>query len=109
MPVGMRIDRKSAVEGKSVDLGGRPIIKKKNAGHLSDLGSLRRVPVLYLAIIILGVRGAATLISFFFFSSRRRHTRCLSDWSSDVCSSDLNCRKQCENYQNRFLKHRFPP
>src|SRR5471030_1957169 len=25
-----------------------------------------------------------------FFSSRRRHTRCLSDWSSDVCSSDLN-------------------
>src|ERR1035441_10856970 len=27
--------------------------------------------------------------NFFFFSSRRRHTRCLSDWSSDVCSSDL--------------------
>src|SRR5262245_38113003 len=26
---------------------------------------------------------------WFFFSSRRRHTRCLSDWSSDVCSSDL--------------------
>src|SRR5437899_13023125 len=24
-----------------------------------------------------------------FFSSRRRHTSCLSDWSSDVCSSDL--------------------
>src|ERR1035438_10618063 len=29
-------------------------------------------------------------ILFFFFSSRRRHTRCLSDWSSDVCSSDLS-------------------
>src|SRR5262245_32810196 len=29
------------------------------------------------------------LFSLFFFSSRRRHTRCLSDWSSDVCSSDL--------------------
>src|SRR5258705_9346386 len=28
--------------------------------------------------------------AFFFFSSRRRHTRCLSDWSSDVCSSDLS-------------------
>src|SRR2546429_5535058 len=27
--------------------------------------------------------------SFFFFSSRRRHTRCSRDWSSDVCSSDL--------------------
>src|SRR5258706_612765 len=26
--------------------------------------------------------------SFFFFSSRRRHTRLVSDWSSDVCSSD---------------------
>src|SRR5262245_64016846 len=29
------------------------------------------------------------IFDFFFFSSRRRHTRCLSDWSSDVCSSDL--------------------
>src|SRR2546429_6706282 len=26
----------------------------------------------------------------FFFSSRRRHTRCSRDWSSDVCSSDLS-------------------
>src|SRR5437763_17026643 len=26
----------------------------------------------------------------FFFSSRRRHTRYIGDWSSDVCSSDLN-------------------
>src|SRR5260221_4195055 len=29
---------------------------------------------------------------FFFFSSRRRHTRSLCDWSSDVCSSDLSSR-----------------
>src|SRR5690554_7635454 len=29
---------------------------------------------------------------FFFFSSRRRHTRCGRDWSSDVCSSDLEMR-----------------
>src|SRR6266496_1776859 len=28
-------------------------------------------------------------MEFFFFSSRRRHTRSLRDWSSDVCSSDL--------------------
>src|SRR5256885_1932082 len=28
-------------------------------------------------------------VSFFFFSSRRRHTRLQGDWSSDVCSSDL--------------------
>src|SRR2546429_3348685 len=31
-----------------------------------------------------------TLSFFFFFSSRRRHTRCSRDWSSDVCSSDLD-------------------
>src|SRR5437867_9532846 len=28
-------------------------------------------------------------LCFFFFSSRRRHTRSYGDWSSDVCSSDL--------------------
>src|SRR5258705_4051426 len=33
--------------------------------------------------------GANRRFVLFFFSSRRRHTRCLSDWSSDVCSSDL--------------------
>src|SRR5256884_3729461 len=31
----------------------------------------------------------AELATLFFFSSRRRHTRCSRDWSSDVCSSDL--------------------
>src|SRR2546429_4736950 len=31
----------------------------------------------------------STLLCLFFFSSRRRHTRCSRDWSSDVCSSDL--------------------
>src|SRR2546429_3263030 len=30
------------------------------------------------------------MFCFFFFSSRRRHTRCSRDWSSDVCSSDLD-------------------
>src|SRR3989454_11852977 len=29
------------------------------------------------------------ILMFFFFSSRRRHTRLQGDWSSDVCSSDL--------------------
>src|SRR5256885_16668566 len=29
---------------------------------------------------------------FFFFSSRRRHTRLQGDWSSDVCSSDLRTK-----------------
>src|SRR5437762_10023092 len=30
------------------------------------------------------------LVRIFFFSSRRRHTRYIGDWSSDVCSSDLD-------------------
>src|SRR5256885_11351600 len=32
------------------------------------------------------------MVLFFFFSSRRRHTRLQGDWSSDVCSSDLHPR-----------------
>src|SRR5699024_12124621 len=32
---------------------------------------------------------------FFFFSSRRRHTRSKRDWSSDVCSSDLTASRCC--------------
>src|SRR5256884_2459339 len=42
-------------------------------------------------------RGCRRLAScFFFFSSRRRHTRCSRDWSSDVCSSDLSARVDWE-------------
>src|SRR5260370_34011328 len=33
-----------------------------------------------------------SMFTFFFFSSRRRHTRFKCDWSSDVCSSDLGMR-----------------
>src|SRR5688500_19450718 len=32
---------------------------------------------------------AESFFLYFFFSSRRRHTRLQGDWSSDVCSSDL--------------------
>src|SRR5205814_5900462 len=38
----------------------------------------------------------------FFFSSRRRHTRCLSDWSSDVCSSDLYGRRRVRHIYGGF-------
>src|SRR5262249_58635941 len=39
----------------------------------------------------LGGRGLTCVDwGFFFLSSRRRHTRLVSDWSSDVCSSDLH-------------------
>src|SRR5690348_7826158 len=36
----------------------------------------------------------ADVFFYFFFSSRRRHTRWTGDWSSDVCSSDLDIRER---------------
>src|ERR1035438_10618850 len=41
-------------------------------------------------------------LPFFFFSSRRRHTRCLSDWSSDVCSSDLSAVQPAATLGDQF-------
>src|SRR5690625_2496023 len=40
---------------------------------------------------------------FFFFSSRRRHTRWPRDWSSDVCSSDLRDQFFCSTCAPSFL------
>src|SRR6266487_2015653 len=48
----------------------------------------------------------------FFFSSRRRHTRWTGDWSSDVCSSDLEVaggwrfytREECAPVVERFVR-----
>src|SRR5437879_13440281 len=40
---------------------------------------------------------------YFFFSSRRRHTRYIGDWSSDVCSSDL--REELSERITWFEKH----
>src|SRR5256885_5119539 len=40
---------------------------------------------------------------FFFFSSRRRHTRLQGDWSSDVCSSDLQLQDGCVYCGNCML------
>src|SRR6266702_249785 len=38
------------------------------------------------------------MLRFFFFSSRRRHTRWPRDWSSDVCSSDLDDISRSDTY-----------
>src|SRR5256885_7042695 len=53
---------------------------------------------------------------YFFFSSRRRHTRLQGDWSSDVCSSDLRgpptrgaCRARPEPAVSRRIPHRSSP
>src|SRR5947207_8812059 len=42
---------------------------------------------------------------FFFFSSRRRHTRSLCDWSSDVCSSDLEAGAGVARAVRKFFPH----
>src|ERR1017187_6239477 len=46
----------------------------------------------------------ATTISF-VFSSRRRHTRYIGDWSSDVCSSDLKLHARRFQNAHRGLRH----
>src|SRR5207249_5021249 len=43
----------------------------------------------------------------FFFSSRRRHTRSKRDWSSDVCSSDLDAVARREERGGRLSIVRF--
>src|SRR2546426_9161271 len=47
-------------------------------------------------------------VLFFFFSSRRRHTRLQGDWSSDVCSSDLELVKQYKALVKERTKTDFP-
>src|SRR5207248_4740280 len=41
----------------------------------------------------------------FFFSSRRRHTRSYGDWSSDVCSSDLETGAPARRLRGRVAAH----
>src|SRR2546430_12905644 len=42
---------------------------------------------------------------FFFFSSRRRHTRFDCDWSSDVCSSDLDLEKITHTAKQMIMRY----
>src|SRR5438132_10804103 len=53
-----------------------------------------------LRVLLLFDRSVFTYFIFcFFFSSRRRHTRSLCDWSSDVCSSDLAATRTPKYYE----------
>src|SRR3712207_9246328 len=45
---------------------------------------------------------------YFFFSSRRRHTRYWRDWSSDVCSSDLRSRDEVGGWLRGIGVQFFP-
>src|SRR5438093_3319152 len=74
------------------------------------IGSVRRFFLYTLRLIVdfccvflMSLLGFACFL-FFFFSSRRRHTRLVSDWSSDVCSSDLAAvREALEHGTTYFL------
>src|SRR5260221_8244629 len=48
------------------------------------------------------------IVHHFFFSRRRRHTRSLCDWSSDVCSSDLFGPNYTANWQSLQPSKRLP-
>src|SRR5437899_8222541 len=52
------------------------------------------------SLAILAGRAFSVVVRF-FFSSRRRHTRCLSDWSSDVCSSDLSAKNSADTLKQK--------
>src|SRR5207249_5622643 len=56
------------------------------------------IVVKYVLVALLEVR------IYFFFSSRRRHTRSKRDWSSDVCSSDLDCHAGTPSHQVRIRR-----
>src|SRR5690348_17562145 len=59
-------------------------------GRVECDGIKKKVGLLrYLRRLSLCGKGRILSHMFFFFSSRRRHTRWTGDWSSDVCSSDL--------------------
>src|SRR5205809_4369308 len=73
----------------------------RESGHACAQTGVRRVGLVGVrgnAIVYVGrvggeFRKSFVVSVFFFFSSRRRHTRCSRDWSSDVCSSDLSGKR----------------
>src|SRR2546429_169576 len=52
--------------------------------QITEIGSFCRSSL----AAVISSRELTSFSDIFFFSSRRRHTRCSRDWSSDVCSSD---------------------
>src|SRR2546429_5716378 len=54
------------------------------------------------------IRGVAVTGVLSCFSSRRRHTRCSRDWSSDVCSSDLSSTVTLSPAPARYAAHTSP-
>src|ERR1035438_10261689 len=72
---------------KKIKCRGSMADKRRRGGVCSTARAAGNTDILHGSVLCPAVGWG--LFLFFFFSSRRRHTRCLSDWSSDVCSSDL--------------------
>src|SRR5438874_1290553 len=78
------------------DLGNGILLKGVGEGIFTPVpsvesGFLAPLDITVLTLIKTPAESAVLVANhgdFFFFSSRRRHTRSLRDWSSDVCSSD---------------------
>src|SRR5690242_21498226 len=72
----------------------------KNSSETHDSDGSQALVMIRSSVVAVAICGRLLLFSFlflswicilfFFFSSRRRHTRLTCDWSSDVCSSDLD-------------------
>src|SRR2546421_270800 len=70
--------------GRLITISTTPVIAV-DSFEMDAVGALRLSPLRR----GLAIDATVDIFSFFFFSSRRRHTRSDRDWSSDVCSSDL--------------------
>src|SRR6266705_3378803 len=84
------------------------MLKKKNAigsprGELMAATGPRGMKIGAVSIWLLLLLSEKPMYGYFLFSSRRRHTRSYGDWSSDVCSSDL------EMFPDRPMTFGTPP
>src|SRR4029077_1361556 len=99
--------RKEPCRGKGWVFGGALCIKKTRRSWMVGWytfparwaacaenadSALVRAPVYSTPFIVVGGVAQVAQVALGFFSSRRRHTRFKCDWSSDVCSSDLQTR-----------------
>src|SRR5687768_17880092 len=76
-------------------MGSRGVVRMATRARSVRRGTARSETPRGSTILAVAIGTAMTAVGF-FFSSRRRHTRCSRDWSSDVCSSDL------EIYDTKF-------